>query len=194
VGWNTNDRMVRGFASSAVQKIDEEGNYALRGVIFRYLTPDNRQDPTDPRTSLASLSTPVASALWVGMVFVGGLWLLAVLWRERSGPAGRLLEFSLVLTAILLASPHTQRQHLSALCVPVLALLALLSKYPAMPLRLPVMIALAVTAAASTLLPLLLSDRRLAVLYEAGSPYFFATLVLFVTLIPLTRRLKAEQL
>ena len=93
---------------------------------------------------------------------------------------------------MLLVSPHTQRQHFSALCVPVLALLALLSKRPTMPLRTPVLISLAVTAAASTLLPLVLGDRRLALMYEAGSPYFFATLVLFATLLPLTRRFKAE--
>jgi hypothetical protein len=80
------------------------------------------------------------------------------------------------------------------LCVPVLALVALLIKHPTLPLRVPVHVALAVTAAASTLLPLVLGSRRLALMYEATSPYFVATLVLFVTLMLLTRRLDAAPL
>jgi hypothetical protein len=51
---------------------------------------------------------------------------------------------------------------------------------------------LAVTAAASTLLPLVFGGRQLALRYEALSPYFFATLALFVLLLLLTRQLKAE--
>jgi hypothetical protein len=47
-------------------------------------------------------------------------------------------------------------------------------------------------AAPSTILPLVFAGRRLALLYEAGSPYLFGALVLFGLLIAMTRRRKAR--
>ena len=61
VGYQTNNRLLEGFARYAVQKIDEGDNYSLRGVLFRYLTHDHRQDLTYPNTSVASLSAPVVT-------------------------------------------------------------------------------------------------------------------------------------
>jgi hypothetical protein len=40
-------------------------------------------------------------------------------------------------------------------------------------------------------LPSLFAGRRLALLYEAGSPYFFGTALLFVVLVMMTLRRKA---
>jgi hypothetical protein len=192
VGFGMNNHLTEGFARYAVQKVDEEDNYALRGVLFRYLTPDHRSNPTYPKTSLAQLSTQTVSAIWIALVVIGGLALAMALWTESPAPAVRLLEFSLVLAAMLLASPHTQRRHLTALYVPALALLAL---WPAVRARsggTEIRFGLAVTAAVSTVLPLLFGGRQLALRYEAFSPYFFGTLALFVVLLLLTRRMKSR--
>jgi hypothetical protein len=93
---------------------------------------------------------------------------------------------------MLLASPHTQRRYFTALYIPIVGLLALRHAHPEVAGRRAVGVALAATAAASTFLPLLFGGRRLALAYEAWSPYFFATLLLFATLLWLTSRLKAE--
>jgi hypothetical protein len=161
-------------------------------VLFRYLTPDHRPDPTYPRTSVARFSPEVVSAIWVVLVGLGGFALAKTLWAESPVPAVRVLEFSLILTAMVLASPHTQRRHLTALYVPALVLVALLPAFRGRPGQQQLRYGLAATAAASTILPLLFGGRRLALAYEAFSPYFFGTLVLFVMLLLLTRRLKAE--
>jgi hypothetical protein len=47
-------------------------------------------------------------------------------------------------------------------------------------------------AAPATVLPLVFGGRRLALLYEAGSPYFFGTLIVFGVLVMMTRRRKAD--
>ena len=49
---------------------------------------------------------------------------------------------------------------------------------------------LAAVAAPATFLPLVFGGRRLALLYEAGSPYFFGVLVLFGILVLMTLRRK----
>jgi hypothetical protein len=113
-------------------------------------------------------------------------------WREDDDPVVRLLEFSIVLTGIVLASPHTQRRYFVALYVPAVALLALLMRRPSPPDRRSILIALLAIAAPATILPLLFAGRRLALLYEAGSPYFFGTALLFVVLVMMTVRRKAD--
>jgi hypothetical protein len=112
-------------------------------------------------------------------------------WRESDDPAVRLLEFSIVLTGILLASPHTQRRYFVALYVPAVVLVALLARRPAPADRRSILIALLAMAAPATILPSLFAGRRLALLYEAGSPYFFGTALLFGVLVTMTLRRKA---
>jgi len=51
-------------------------------------------------------------------------------------------------------------------------------------------IGLVALAASGTILPLVFGGRRLALLYEAASPYFFGTLVLFGALVVVTVRVK----
>lgn len=193
VGVEQNNHLIEGFARYALQKIDEGDNYALRGALVRYLTPDHRQDRSAPGTSLASMSTQAVSAIWVLTALAGGVLLLVALWRAPSAPDIRLLEFSLVLTAMLLWSPHTQRRYFIALYVPVLTLLAVRRRAEVLrSSSVPITVALAVTAATSTFLPVLLGGRRLALAYESLSPYPIATLVVFVSLAVLTVRLKAD--
>jgi surface polysaccharide O-acyltransferase-like enzyme len=111
-------------------------------------------------------------------------------WRDNRDPVVKLLEFSIVLTGIVLASPHTQRRYFVALYVPAVALVALLVRRPAPPDTRSLLIALVAIGAPATILPLLFGGRRLALLYEAGSPYFFGTLLLFGVLVMMTVRRK----
>ena len=93
---------------------------------------------------------------------------------------------------MLLASPHTQRRYFVALYVPVLALLALPRNSPSAQSESRIArVAIAAAAATGTVLPLLFGGRRLAFAYQAASPYFFGTLVLFIALVYITARLKA---
>jgi hypothetical protein len=54
-----------------------------------------------------------------------------------------------------------------------------------------ILIGLLGIAAPATILPLFFAGRRLALIYEAGSPYFFGTALLFVVLVMMTMRRKA---
>jgi hypothetical protein len=159
-------------------------------VLVRYLTPDH-EGLAHIEASVADLPRPVVNGIWLVGLLGLGLAGLAAVWREDGDPVVRLLEFSIVLTGIVLASPHTQRRYFVALYVPAVALLALLMRRPAPPDRRSILIALLAIAAPATILPLLFAGRRLALLYEAGSPYFFGTALLFVVLVMMTVRRKA---
>jgi hypothetical protein len=193
VGIRMNNRLTRGFVLYALQKADESDNYSLRGVLYRYLTPDHRPGPDYPRTSIAALSAPVLAAIWVSSLLAGTIVSTLALWRAPAARSILLLELSLVLTAILIASPHSQRRHFTSLFIPVLALLVLKRDGEPPFQRQLIRAGLAVTAAASTFLPMLFIGRRLALLYEAASPYFIATVVLFGVLLRLTIDLKAQE-
>jgi hypothetical protein len=69
---------------------------------------------------------------------------------------------------------------------------ALLARRPSPADKRSILIALLAIAAPATILPLLFGGRRLALLYEAGSPYFFGTLILFGVLVMMTVRRKAR--
>jgi hypothetical protein len=137
------------------------------------------------------------------MSVVNGLWLcgllglgaaaLAAVWRDDNDRVVRLLEFSIVLTGIVLASPHTQRRYYVALYVPVVALLALRPRTRSTRERRAILTGLVATAAPATILPLVFGGRRLALLYEASSPYFFGGLVLFGVLVMMTLWRKADR-
>jgi hypothetical protein len=173
-----------------MEKIEEGDNYSLRGVLVRYFTAGHA-DISHVDASVANLSSTTVNGIWVlGLVGLG-LLALAALWREVDDPAVGLLEFSIVLTAIVLASPHTQRRYFVALYVPAVALVALLARTPPTDQKLLMRIGLLATAAPATILPLVFGGRRLALLYEACSPYFFGALVLFGALVMLTVRRKA---
>jgi Na+/melibiose symporter-like transporter len=91
---------------------------------------------------------------------------------------------------MLLASPHTQRRYLVALYVPALLLTAMLPQMRDEIDRRLAMFGLVAVLATGTVLPLLFGGRHLALWYEAGSPYFFGTLAMFVTLLALRARLQ----
>jgi hypothetical protein len=189
MGSAANARELRAYATYAAEKIDEDDNYALRGVLVRYLTPGHA-DVSHIEASVADLPLAVVNAIWLVGLLGLGLAALAAVWRDNRDPVVKLLEFSIVLTGIVLASPHTQRRYFVALYVPAVALVALLVRRPAPPDTRSLLIALVAIGAPATILPLLFGGRRLALLYEAGSPYFFGTLLLFGVLVMMTVRRK----
>src|SRR6185295_20007973 len=88
VGYHMNNHLLEGFAKYALQKIDEGDNYSLRGLIL-----------------CTGLSSAAVTWVWLLAVFTGAVVVLVALWREPVAPATRLLEFCVVVTAMLLASP-----------------------------------------------------------------------------------------
>jgi len=187
IGTAENARQLRAFATYATEKIEEDDNYSLRGALIRYLRPGHSQVDA----SVANLSLTAVNGIWLFGVVGIGLAVLAALWREVDDPAIRLLEFSIVLTAMVLASPHTQRRYFVALYVPAVALVALLARTPPTDQQRLMKIGLLATAAPATILPLVFAGHRLALLYEASSPYFFGTLMLFGMLVMVTDRRKS---
>jgi Glycosyltransferase family 87 len=190
IGSAANARELRAYATYAAEKIGEDDNYALRGVLVRYLTLGH-EDVSHIEASVADLPLAVVNGIWLVGLLGLGLAALAAAWRDNHDPVVRLLEFSIVLTGIVLASPHTQRRYFVTLYVPAVALVALLVRRPAPRDKRSILIALLGIAAPATILPLLFAGRRLALVYEASSPYFFGTLLLFGVLVMMTVRRKA---
>jgi Glycosyltransferase family 87 len=191
IGTAGNVRQLRAFGTYAMEKIDESDNYALRGVLMRYLT-EGHEDNSHIDASIAHLSSTTVNAIWILGVLGLGLAGLMSLWYDDRDAVVRLLEFSIMLTGIVLVSPHTQRRYFVALYVPAAVLVALLRRSPERRERRAIWVGLAAMAAPATILPLIFEGRRLALLYEASSPYFFGTLILFAVLILLTQSLKAD--
>ena len=186
VGLKANTRLLEGFTRYAAEKVDEGDNYALRGVLAEHLAASHDDSQTAPTADREQTITLV----WLVAVVAGGL-IVAVLLREPpSGPIPEMLDFSIVLTAMLLASPHTQRRYLVALYVPALLMTAILPRTRDDTDRRLMVFGLGAVLATGTVLPLLFGGRRLALWYEAGSPYFFGTLAMFVTLLVLRVRLQ----
>jgi hypothetical protein len=191
MGWAGNVRQLRAFETYALEKVDEGDNYSLRGVLFRYLTPGHA-DVSHVEANVADLSPTMVNALWGAGLLLLGLSALAAFWHDDDDGIARLLEVSIVLTGIVLASPHTQRRYFVTLFVPVVALLALLSHARTGSERRLLLAGVLATALPATILPLVFGGRRLALIYEAGSPYFFGALGLFAVLVVLTLRRKAR--
>jgi hypothetical protein len=192
IGNDENMRQLRAYRTYALGKLDEGDNYSLRGVLVRYLTP-GYQDGSHAQANVAELSASTVDGLWVLGVIGMGLAGLAAVWRSSDDRVARLLEFTIVLTFILLASPHTQRRYFVTLYVPAVVLVALLAGRLPEGWRRQALIGLILMAAPSTILPALFGGRRLALLYETSSPYFFATLGLFGVLVSMTIQRKRRR-
>jgi hypothetical protein len=171
-----NTHLLEGFARYALQKIDEGDNYSLLGVILR-----------------TGLPSGAATWVWLLTVVTGTVVVVVALWPEPVAPATRLLEFCVVVIAMLLVSPHTQRRYFIALFVPIMALLALKKTDGNLPEAALTRVALAMTAVIGTVLPLLFAGRRLAMLYQANSPHFLGALALLVALVGVAMRMKSTE-
>lgn len=178
VGWEANNRLLSAFVRYAVEKVDETDNYSLRGALAHLAS-----GTPSPATSAASTDGDVALVTWawLALVVAIGIVTLVTLWRAPPDDCGALLDLSIVLVVMLIASPHSQRRHFVQLFVPAVALLGLIRVDAGRFGRLA-WTGLAVTAAAGTVLPLLLGGRRLALSYESTSPYFWSAAVLLMVL------------
>ena len=190
IGPAANARELRAFTTFALEKVGEHDNYSLRGMLVRYLSTD-APDETHIAADLANLPTWMIDGLWLCGLLVLGIAALAALWRDDPDPVTRLLELSIVLTGMLIASPHTQRRYYVALYVPAVALLALLGRAQTPREHRAILAGIAAMVVPGTILPLVFAGHRLALLYEASSPYCVGALVLFGVLVSLTRSRKA---
>jgi hypothetical protein len=173
VGYRMNNHLLHGFGRYALQKIDETDNYALRGVLLG-----------------TGLSATAAAWVWVVTVLTGAAIVVAALWPAPVAPATRFVEFCVVLTAMLIASPHTQRRYFIALYVPVMALLALMRTGRSVLEANLARVSLAIVAATGTFLPLLFAGHRLALVYQVYSPHVLGPLVMLVALVLVAARMK----
>ena len=176
VGWDANARMLQGFTVYALEKISETDNFALRGLLLRL-----------PITANA------ASAMWVGTV---AACTAAAIWLLRTPPSSRraeFLELSIVITAILIASPHSQRRYFVSLMVPAMALLGVIWTAGPFRGRGLARAGLWVTAAGGTVVPLLVGSRANALLYESLMPHLFTTLFMFVALVGVRRAVDGRE-
>jgi len=190
IGPAANARELRAFTTFALEKVGEHDNYSLRGMLVRYLSTD-APDETHIAADLANLPPWMIDGLWLCGLLVLGIAALAALWRDDPDPVTRLLELSIVLTGMLIASPHTQRRYYVALYVPAVVLLALLSRAQTPREHRTILAGIAAMVVPGTILPLVFAGHRLALLYEASSPYCVGALVLFGVLVSLTRSRKA---
>jgi hypothetical protein len=188
VGLNANARLLEGFGRYAEEKVDEGDNYSFRGVLAEHLAPP----PINAPAERSGDAEPTITLVWLVTVLVGGTIVAVMLREPPSGSIPAMLDFSIVLTAMLLASPHTQRRYLVALYVPVMLLTAMLPRTQDETDRRLMLFGLAAVLATGTVLPLLFGGRHLALLYESSSPYFFGTLAMFVTLLALRVRLQKQ--
>jgi hypothetical protein len=176
VGYRMNIHLLEGFGKYALQKIDEGDNYALRGLLLS-----------------TGLSSEAVTWVWVLTVLAGTVAVVVALWPNPVAPAARFLELCVVLTAMLLASPHTQRRYFIALLVPIAALLALMRTHRNLPEAHLIRVTLATIAAIGTVLPLLFAGRRFALVYQTYSPHFFGAAVMLVALVLVAVRMKSTE-
>jgi len=173
VGYRMNNHLLEGFARYALQKIDEGDNYALRGLLLG-----------------TGLPPAAVTWVWVLTVLAGALVVVVALWPTPVTPQARFMEFCVLLIAMLLASPHTQRRYFIALFVPILALVALMRTSRPPNDRL-IRAALTVTAAVGTVLPIVFAGRRFALAYQVYSPHFLGPLLMLVALVLVAARMKS---
>jgi hypothetical protein len=129
--------------------------------------------------------------VWVLTVLTGAVVVVVALWPAPVTPTARFLEFCVVLIAMLLASPHTQRRYFIALFVPMLALLALMRTGRHPPKERLIRVALAVTAAVGTVLPVVFAGRRFALAYQVYSPHLLGPLLMLIALVLVAARMKS---
>ena len=147
-------------------------------------------DPQNPPNNLTTLPESIVSAVWA--VLSGAIVVLigALVWRAPRDESTALLEFSLVMTTLLVVAPHVQRLYFTALVIPVGVLTALLIERPGGAHRTLIRAALIVTALASTYLPLVFGGRQTSLAYQSWSPYSIATIFMLVVLMIVTREQK----
>ena len=190
VGPSANARELRAFRTYALEKADENDNYSVRGALVRYLTPSG-VDQSHLAVAVADVPMPVVEGLSLALIALLALPAAFVVRRGRQDAVAGALGLSLVLVGMLLASPHTQRRYYIALFVPAVVLSTLMRAASQRERRLALW-GLAAIVLPGTVLPLVFGGRRLALMYEATSPYLVGALVLYGVLLALAWRREPE--
>ena len=201
VGMEMNTHLLTGFGLYALEKTEESDNYSLRGALERVFSMPTLEDlrrgrlQSDAERAAARTADRRAIMSWLALSALLGLAAMVVLWRRSSDVHVQLLDFAIVLTLMLIVSPHTQRRYFMQLYVPMIALLPLASGSDRRTRHLA-RLGLAVTFAAGTLLPAVFGGRTLSRLYESATPYAWAAVVLLLALfalrVTLERRAQRE--
>jgi alpha-1,2-mannosyltransferase len=171
-GWAWQQRLTTGFLTYSAQKMQEgvEGrNYSLRGALRLYRP--------------FGVSLEAIDVIWWTMLAGATAVLVVVARRRNRATVSSDFDLALLLTAMPLLAPHTQRIHFAALIVPVAIVIGHLRQAPAVPLRGWLIASLALTAVAGTVLPAALPGRSASLGYLDLSPYTWATSFLAVVLL-----------
>jgi hypothetical protein len=139
-----------------------------------------------------NLSRTAATVVWIVVIAILTIVLTLVVRQQAQSPHVLLLKDSLVITAMLLFSTHTQRIYFSSLFFPYCVLVAMLIRFPGAWYQRPVRPLLAGAILVGSVLPVVLPGRRLSFAYEMLSPYAFLTLALFGMLATLVRHAERE--
>lgn len=182
VGFKTNTLLVQQWASSAMEQKEAPSNHSLKGVLFKYFNENDIDSTKHGRINLANFSRQNVTLAWyiLALGLLAALTILAV--KPNASPERQWLEYSLVFTAILMLSPHTNRLYFCTLFLPFAVLAALQFKHPNNPFTKIIHGALGLCFLTNTLAPLIMPGRNAALAYETHSPYFFSSLVLFCVL------------
>lgn len=182
IGVEANDRLIEGYIESASQRLDESRNHSLRGALVRHLTSDSVDAGVFPSVNVLDVSPGAVTVLWVvmGACLVAGL-AAGIMSATRDRVSG-MLEYALLVTAMLLLSPHSLRMYFATLFLPFCVLIGLLVAEPAHRHRRLITVTLGVSFVAGTLIPLLLPSRAIALTYEALSPHVVVAALVSVSL------------
>lgn len=192
LGWEKNIDLTRDWLHSAIARGSEPVNHSLRGVLFKYLHEGEATPETEkyPRVNLFNLRSETIVATWVLLCLLLVVFLIKAILSDYGGPPGRLLKYALMITSLLLLSPHDSRIYFSTLVFPCAVLTALIWRCPERKPRVLSTAALGISCLLSALLPALMPGRRASLTYETLSPYFFGALLVWIALYSLISRLE----
>lgn len=189
IGFKANTVLIQQWANSAMEQKDAPMNHSLKGVLFKYLNENDIDGDKYKRVNLANFSRQNVNIAWyaLSLCLLAALTILTI--KPSAGPEIRWLEYCLVITAILLLSPHSTRLYFCTLFLPFCVLVALQLKYPSNLTQ----SVLGLCFLTNTLAPLIMPGRNASLAYEAHSPYFFSTLILFFALSLLILRFEKKK-
>ena len=161
VGMDQNSILLHKFADSAMQRLDESRSQSLRAFLFRLL---------------GFLPLGAVNSIWVGLTTGGVVAMALITGSKRRTPRSRVLEYCLIMTAILILSPHSLRIYFSTLFFPFIALAALMTEGASAAYRRWSGIVLGAGFLIGSFLPAVLPGREIARAYSALSPHFVLAL------------------
>ena len=187
VGAQENTVLLKKYAESATQRLNESRSQSLRGVLFRFLSQGTVDIGNFPALNIAALPEETVTVLWYALSAGSVVALAAVTGRRKRNSRGRTLEYALMTAAILLLSPHTLRIYFATLFFPFAVLLALIVQSPGDAKRILIRNVLAGAFIVGTLIPLVIPGRVLSRAYEALSLHFVMALGVCVAVSVLIR-------